>query len=102
MGKLCKKQTPDSTDKHILKGEYPVAKDLTVGHELVGVIGKLGSSVVGYQEGQRVIALNDSDYRLFEASCGKTVTPAHQLLYTCPPRRLNSTRACTGCGPHQG
>jgi threonine dehydrogenase-like Zn-dependent dehydrogenase len=44
------------TDVHILKGEYPVAKGLTVGHEPVGVIEKLGNAVVGYQEGQRVIA----------------------------------------------
>src|SRR5690606_19631575 len=44
------------TDVHILKGEYPVAKGLTVGHEPVGVIEKLGSQVQGYQEGQRVIA----------------------------------------------
>ncbi len=44
------------TDVHILKAEYPVAKGLTVGHEPVGVIEKLGSAVVGYQEGQRVIA----------------------------------------------
>jgi threonine dehydrogenase-like Zn-dependent dehydrogenase len=44
------------TDVHILKGEYPVAKGLTVGHEPVGVIEKLGSAVVGYKEGQRVIA----------------------------------------------
>jgi alcohol dehydrogenase len=44
------------TDIHILKGEYPVAKGLTVGHEPVGVIEKLGSAVAGYREGQRVIA----------------------------------------------
>lgn len=44
------------TDIHILKGEYPVAKGLTVGHEPVGVIEKLGSAVGGYREGQRVIA----------------------------------------------
>ena len=44
------------TDVHILKGEYPVAKGLTIGHEPVGVIEKLGSAVAGYQEGQRVIA----------------------------------------------
>jgi alcohol dehydrogenase len=44
------------TDVHILKGEYPVAKGLTVGHEPVGVIAKLGSAVTGYREGQRVIA----------------------------------------------
>ena len=44
------------TDIHILKGEYPVAPGLIVGHEPVGVIEKLGSAVKGYREGQRVIA----------------------------------------------
>ena len=44
------------TDVHILKGEYPVEKGLTIGHEPVGVIVKLGSAVQGYEEGQRVIA----------------------------------------------
>jgi alcohol dehydrogenase len=44
------------TDIHILKGEYPVRKGLTIGHEPVGVIEKLGSTVTGYREGQRVIA----------------------------------------------
>ena len=44
------------TDVHILKGEYPVAPGLTIGHEPVGIIEKLGSNVKGYQEGLRVIA----------------------------------------------
>ncbi|MQP66506.1 zinc-binding dehydrogenase [Niveispirillum sp. SYP-B3756] len=44
------------TDVHILKGEYPVARGLTIGHEPVGIIEKLGSAVTGYQEGQRVVA----------------------------------------------
>ena len=44
------------TDVHILKGAYPVAEGLTIGHEPVGVIEKLGSEVRGYVEGQRVIA----------------------------------------------
>ena len=44
------------TDIHILKGEYPVTKGLTIGHEPVGVIEKLGAAVSGYHEGQRVIA----------------------------------------------
>jgi threonine dehydrogenase-like Zn-dependent dehydrogenase len=44
------------TDVHILKGEYPVARGLTIGHEPVGVIEKLGSAVEGYREGERVIA----------------------------------------------
>ena len=44
------------TDVHILKGEYPVERGLTIGHEPVGIIEKLGSAVKGYREGQRVIA----------------------------------------------
>jgi alcohol dehydrogenase len=44
------------TDIHILKGEYPVARGLTIGHEPVGVIARLGSAVQGFAEGQRVIA----------------------------------------------
>lgn len=44
------------TDAHILKGEYPVARGLTIGHEPVGVIEKIGSAVQGYHEGQRVVA----------------------------------------------
>ena len=44
------------TDIHILKGEYPVRKGLTIGHEPVGIIEKLGSAVTGYKEGERVIA----------------------------------------------
>ena len=44
------------TDVHILKGEYPVAEGLTIGHEPVGVIEQLGSAVKGYREGQRAIA----------------------------------------------
>jgi len=44
------------TDLHIVRGEYPVKPGLTIGHEPVGVIEKLGSGVRGYREGQRVIA----------------------------------------------
>jgi alcohol dehydrogenase len=44
------------TDIHILKGEYPVARRLTVGHEPVGVLERLGRAVEGFTEGQRVIA----------------------------------------------
>lgn len=43
------------TDVHILKGEYPVDKGRTIGHEPVGIIEKLGSAVKGFKEGQRVI-----------------------------------------------
>src|ERR1700761_488586 len=43
------------TDIHILKGEYPVAKGLTIGHEPIGILEKVGSQVKGYKEGQRVL-----------------------------------------------
>ena len=44
------------TDIHIRNGGYPVARGLTIGHEPVGVIEKLGSAVTGFADGQRVIA----------------------------------------------
>ncbi|KAL6068471.1 NAD-and glutathione-dependent formaldehyde dehydrogenase [Balamuthia mandrillaris] len=49
------------TDVHILKGEYPVERGLTIGHEPVGVIAELGPGLQekqacgGYQVGQRVV-----------------------------------------------
>jgi alcohol dehydrogenase len=43
------------TDVHILKGEYPVKPGLTVGHEPVGVVAKVGAGVTGYEIGQRVV-----------------------------------------------
>jgi len=43
------------TDIHIVRGEYPVASGLTIGHECVGVIHELGSAVTGYTPGQRVL-----------------------------------------------
>src|SRR5690606_23528387 len=64
------------TDVHILKGEYPVARGLTVGHEPVGVIEELGSAVAGYPVGHRVIA--------------GAITP-------CGP-----SHACLGGSPSQG
>src|SRR3569832_116581 len=59
------------TDIHILKGEYPVAKGLTIGHEPVGNNEKLGSSVMGYAEGQREIpgAITPSGHS-YAALCG--------------------------------
>ncbi|QDU27189.1 Alcohol dehydrogenase [Anatilimnocola aggregata] len=44
------------TNVHTLKGEYPVARGLTVGHEPMGVIEQFGSTVTGYEVGQPVIA----------------------------------------------
>lgn len=44
------------TDIHIVKGEYPVAPGLTIGHEATGVIHELGAGVTGYHIGQRVLA----------------------------------------------
>ena len=69
------------TDVHILKGEYPVRRGLTVGHEPVGIIEKLGSAVSGYREGQRVIAgaitpsgHSNASLSGFHAQCGAGTT----------------------------
>lgn len=43
------------TDLHILRGEYPVAPGLVIGHEPVGVIAELGAGVTGYSVGDRVL-----------------------------------------------
>ncbi|HEV8366573.1 MAG TPA: alcohol dehydrogenase catalytic domain-containing protein [Pyrinomonadaceae bacterium] len=43
------------TDLHILRGEYPVATGLIIGHEPVGVIEELGPDVVGFEIGDRVL-----------------------------------------------
>ena len=69
------------TDVHILKGEYPVAKGLTIGHEPVGVIERLGAGVEGYREGDRVIA--------------GAITPCGQLQ-RLPVRHLGAVRVRHG------
>src|SRR5215467_13887049 len=43
------------TDLHIVRGEYPVASGLVIGHEPVGVIEELGEGVFGYEIGDRVL-----------------------------------------------
>jgi alcohol dehydrogenase len=43
------------TDIHIIRGEYPVAPGLTIGHEAVGIIHELGIGVTSYELGQRVL-----------------------------------------------
>src|SRR5829696_9179644 len=43
------------TDLHIVRGEYPVAPGLVIGHEPVGVIEDLGPGVSGYAIGDRVL-----------------------------------------------
>ena len=43
------------TDLHIVRGEYPVAPGLVIGHEPVGVIEELGEGVSGYAIGDRVL-----------------------------------------------
>jgi alcohol dehydrogenase len=43
------------TDLHIVRGEYPVAEGLVVGHEPVGVVDELGPGVTGIAVGDRVL-----------------------------------------------
>lgn len=43
------------TDLHIVRGEYPVAPGLIIGHEPVGVVEELGEGVAGYEIGDRVL-----------------------------------------------
>jgi threonine dehydrogenase-like Zn-dependent dehydrogenase len=68
------------TDVHILRGEYPVAPGRIVGHEPVGVIERLGSAVVGYEVGDRVL-------------CG-AITPCGSCFYC----QSHSESQCAGVG----
>src|SRR6202521_6221370 len=43
------------TDLHIVKGEYPVKPGLIIGHEPVGAMREIGTGVVGYRVGERVV-----------------------------------------------
>ena len=43
-----------TSDVHTVKGALPVPNDRTLGHESVGVVHELGSSVEGFTVGQRV------------------------------------------------
>ena len=43
-----------TSDVHTVKGAIPVAPNVTLGHEAVGVVHALGSAVEGLTEGQRV------------------------------------------------
>ena len=43
------------TDVHIVRGEYPIAPGLTLGHEAVGIVHELGVGVTGYSLGERVL-----------------------------------------------
>jgi alcohol dehydrogenase len=74
------------TDIHILKGEYPVARGLTIGHEPVGVIEKLGSAVTGFREGQRVIAgaITPSGHSA-ACQCGQSSQDGHGTAHGWKP-----------------
>jgi alcohol dehydrogenase len=43
------------TDVHIMRGEYPVKPGLIIGHEAVGTIEEIGSGLIGYEVGERVL-----------------------------------------------
>jgi len=75
------------TDIHILKGEYPVESGRIIGHEPVGVIEKLGSAVIGYEEGQRVIAgaitpcgWSNASLSGDHSQCGRAAPGGYQAL----------------------
>jgi alcohol dehydrogenase len=69
------------TDVHILRGEYPVKPGTIIGHEPVGVIERVGSAVVGYEVGDRVL-------------CG-AITPCGSCFYC-------QNHTASQCGGHGG
>ena len=85
------------TDIHILKGEYPVEKGLTIGHEPVGIIEKLGSNVRGYKEGERVIAGAICPSGYSNAACASEIrlTARRPSTFWCRMQRLTFLRLPT-------
>ena len=69
------------TDLHIVRGEYPVATGLVLGHEPVGVIDELGEGVTGYEIGDRVLV--------------GAITPAVSASHVSPATRHNVVTAQT-------
>ncbi|UTS70572.1 alcohol dehydrogenase catalytic domain-containing protein [Mycoplasma bradburyae] len=55
------------TDIHIWKGEYPVVKGLTLGHEAIGTLAAYGDEVKGYELNERVLA--GAIYSKWSLSC---------------------------------
>jgi hypothetical protein len=78
------------TDVHILKGEYPVAKGLTVGHEPVGVIEKLGSAGPNAAASASATSSPSSPRGLLASA------PRPALSSAAPPRSSASTRCPSG------
>ena len=77
------------TDIHMLKGEYPAKRGLTIGHA-VGVIEKLGSAVRGYSEGQRGLPVPSPP--------AVTAMPAYAavLAKTAPAQSTGLRQSATG------
>ena len=72
------------TDLHIVRGEYPVAPGLVIGHEPVGVIEELGEGVSGYEIGDRVlvgaITVGGISGGAFNPAVGIGPTVCHAML----------------------
>jgi 2-desacetyl-2-hydroxyethyl bacteriochlorophyllide A dehydrogenase len=42
------------TDRHVLKGEFPAAPPVTLGHEFCGIVEAIGADVKGFRLGDRI------------------------------------------------
>lgn len=42
------------TDRHVLKGEFPAAPPVTLGHEFCGIVEAMGADVKGFELGNRI------------------------------------------------
>ncbi|MGW3826487.1 zinc-binding dehydrogenase [Streptomyces sp. NPDC005071] len=75
-----------TTDVHTKRGAMPVAPDVTLGHEAVGVVHALGEAVDGLHEGQRVAVSGvtpcfqcETCQRGFTSQCGGVILGAAQF-----------------------
>lgn len=69
------------TDLHIIDDEYPCNMPVTLGHEYVGTVDKLGGGVNSFAVGDTVLSLACVDV------CGKCEFCQAGLLMLCPHRR---------------
>lgn len=69
------------TDMHIISDEYPVNMPVTIGHEYSGVVDKVGSDVLDFRPGDKVISMTVG------YACGKCRSCHDGLELKCSQRK---------------
>ncbi|MBS1883629.1 MAG: alcohol dehydrogenase catalytic domain-containing protein [Actinobacteria bacterium] len=81
------------TDLHIASGEYPSRPPITLGHEIAGVVSRLGPDVDPKWEGRQVVC------ETFFSTCGHCCWCRDGRPNLCPERRSLGTHVDGGFAP---